>query len=542
MIYRDFTHGGSLHSTRSRPIGVIVCLVFSLISVSCSRLQEQAGTGVDYPQPGYPRYLVNPNMDELLSAARFAVRQTAGMAPLGNVQSGQTVYVLMQWGQDMKVWEAMKQAWAEKGVEARALNDWEVIGITQEEYQERMSNHAVYGNEAWKELGHFRGEYKKFFPEEIQRQFGEPFTDADVRVNYLPAYLDKHPEVQHLYAGMGCGSCWQRAIGEKHGHKHMGNWIYIRAVDLLSKAAEFPADVWNLVDEKTLRPVPFVSEVTFQDPEGTNLHWTLTPEQAQFWSSNTGNSNHIYIYPSPLHSTLQEGAVLVAHANHTGIFPTMTVRLDNYGGIQRIEGGGRLGELFQMLVEHPSFKDVKFPKVPGSGYWFFRQDGFATNPKYVRSIPAMIEGTPWMANLSERQRAGVQHLAFSYDSDDPEDLAYAKERGIPLGGGEHTAHMHNYFATVQWKLRDTGEWLTLGEKGYVTMFDDPEVRALASRYGDPEVLFRYEWIPSIPGVNVEGDYTNDFARDPWSWIMSEWQQIQASTYQYFVEDYALGNQ
>ena len=147
-----------------------------------------------------------------------------------------------------------------------------------------------------------------------------------------------------------------------------------------------------------------------------------------------------------------------------------------------------------------------------------------------------------MANLSERQRAGVQHLAFSYDSDDPEDLAYAKERGIPLGGGEHTAHMHNYFATVQWKLRDTGEWLTLGEKGYVTMFDDPEVRALASRYGDPEVLFRYEWIPSIPGVNVEGDYTNDFAQDPWGWIMSEWKQIQEGTYQYFVEDYTLGNQ
>ena len=164
MIYRDFTHKGTLRSTRSRLMGVIVCLVFSLISVSCSRLQEQAGTKVDYPQPGYPRYLVNPNMDELLSAARFAVRQTAGMAPLGNVQSGQTVYVLMQWGQDMKVWEAMKQAWAEKGVEARTLNDWEVIGITQEEYQERMSNHAVYGNEAWKELGHFRGGVQEVFP------------------------------------------------------------------------------------------------------------------------------------------------------------------------------------------------------------------------------------------------------------------------------------------------------------------------------------------------------------------------------------------
>jgi hypothetical protein len=157
-------------------------------------------------------------------------------------------------------------------------------------------------------------------------------------------------------------------------------------------------------------------------------------------------------------------------------------------------------------------------------------------------MPALIEGSPWLANDSERNRAGIQHLAFSFDSNDPGDLAYAQQRGVPLGSGQHTAHMHNYFPTAKWKLRDTGEWVTVADKGYVKMFDDPEVRALAARYGDPDLIFRYEWIPSMPGINVQGDYKKDFALDPWQWTINEWKQIQDGTFKYYVDDYSLMKQ
>ncbi len=516
----------------------VIFLITGLLTLACSRQPQQARIELQYPPPRYPRYLVKPNMEKLLEAARFAVRQPTGRSPLGKAQSGQTIHVFLQWPQDMRVWEAIRQAWAEKGVGAHAVGYWEIVGITQEQYNQRMEANAVHGNEAWKELGIMRVEYQPYFPEDVIKQFGEPLTDEIVRTKYTAAYLDKHPEIKYIYAGESGGSFWRRGMGPKHAEKFQGNWIYLRSVDLLSKAAEFPADVWSLVDEKILRPIPFVSEVTFQDPEGTNLHWTLTPAQSQEWSRNGGDSNHLFIYPNPLHSTLREGGVIKAHVNHTGLFPPMKVYLDRYGAVERIESGGRTGELFQMLVNHPTFKEVKFPKAAGPGYWFLRQDGFATNPKFVRSMPGLIDGQPWMANLSERNRAGVQHLAFSYDSNDPEDLAYAEAKGIPpLGKGIHTSHMHVYFPTVQWKLRDTGEWITVGEKGYVKMFDDPEVRALASRYGDPELIFRYEWNPSIPGINVPGNYEKDFAPDPWGWLMTEWERIQEGTYQYFVEDY-----
>ncbi|MBI4456752.1 MAG: hypothetical protein HY644_12750, partial [Acidobacteria bacterium] len=57
--------------------------------------------------------------------------------------------------------------------------------------------------------------------------------------------------------------------------------------------------------------------------------------------------------------------------------------------------------------------------------------------------------------------------------------------------------------------------------------------------GDPDLIFRYEWIPSIPGVNVAGDYQQDYASDPWNWMLKEWEKIRAGTYEYYVEGYSL---
>jgi len=498
--------------------------------------------GMQYPPPRFPRYLVNPDMANLLKAARVAVRQPVGRCPLGRAKPGDDVYVLLQWGQDMQVWEALKTAWAELGVKAHAIGHWETIGISKEEFDRISAANATHGYEGWKELGTFAASYKAFFPAAIQKEFGEGFTNEMQRKKYLPEYLDKHPEVKHFFAFTGAGAFSDAINEEKHGKKFLGNFVYIKAADLLSDAPNFPPDVWGLVEEKILRPRPFISDVTFQDPEGTNLHWMLTREQAQKWTGfgggGDGASNHISIYPSSQRSTLDKGAVIVAHANHTGLYPSMTVRLDSHGLVQSVEDGARTGDLFRMLVNDPRFKNARFPSSPEPGYWFLMQDGFATNPKFVRSMGDMMDGAQQMSNLMERNRAGVQHFAFTYGpigGGDKEDEAYAKAHGLPYGGLEHNAHMHNYFGTVKWRLSDTGEWITISEKGYIKAFDDPEVRALASRYGDPDLIFRYEWIPSIPGVNVPGDYKKDFAGDPWGYLMREWKSIQNGSYKYFVD-------
>jgi hypothetical protein len=491
------------------------------------------GRPEEYPAPRYPRYMLENRVEGLMTAARVAVRQAYGRCPLGKMQSGQRVYVLFQNGQDETVWEAIRRAWAERGVDAQVLGSWDIFGMTKDEYARHAEANLLFGNEAWQELGVFRPEYQPFFPEDVRRQFKKALTSQVLRKNIM-GYLDKHPEIEHMFAGTGGG--WVQQLG-RHGDKHVGHWIYMKPFDLLTKTTEFPGDVWNMVDDKIVKPISHVTEGSFTDPEGTRLHWTLTREQTAYWSSRTGGDNHLNLYPPPVHATWVEGVVR-ASANHTGFYPTMTVRLSKHGRVEAIEGGGKTGELFRMLVDHPKMKSAQFPSYPESGYWFLSQDGFATNPKFVRDVELLQKGFVNIANLSERNRAGVQHFSFSYDrsSSGPEDIAYAKAQGLPL---EHTSHMHVYFPTVRWKLADTGEWITVADKGYVKAFDDPEVRALAARYGDPAQIFRYEWIPSIPGINVPGDHDRDYGADPWKWITAEWQKIRGGAYEYYLDDYAL---
>src|ERR671915_576857 len=71
-----------------------------LAGIACgaaSGQQSQANSAVSgpYPQPRFPSFLVNPSDEQLLGAARAAVRQTSGRSPLGNIRSGETVHVFL---------------------------------------------------------------------------------------------------------------------------------------------------------------------------------------------------------------------------------------------------------------------------------------------------------------------------------------------------------------------------------------------------------------------------------------------------------------
>lgn len=81
-------------------------------------------------------------------------------------------------------------------------------------------------------------------------------------------------------------------------------------------------------------------------------------------------------------------------------------------------------------------------------------------------------------------------------------------------------------------LRNADQWITITDKGRMTSLDNPEVRALASRYGDPDVLLQEAWRPRIPGINYAGNYS-DYAADPWSYIWGDIEKVMNGTYAYF---------
>jgi hypothetical protein len=74
--------------------------------------------------------------------------------------------------------------------------------------------------------------------------------------------------------------------------------------------------------------------------------------------------------------------------------------------------------------------------------------------------------------------------------------------------------------------------VNITEKGRMKSLDNPEVRALASRYGEPDELLQEDWKPGIPGITLPGDYA-DYARDPWKYLWADIEKVKAGKYEYF---------
>jgi hypothetical protein len=88
--------------------------------------------------------------------------------------------------------------------------------------------------------------------------------------------------------------------------------------------------------------------------------------------------------------------------------------------------------------------------------------------------------------------------------------------------------VYNYFATYRAHLRKSNKWVDLIDRGRMTSLDDPGVRALASRYGDPDKILTENWIPDIPGINASGKY-EDYASDPWKYTKAVIDKALAGT-------------
>ena len=88
------------------------------------------------------------------------------------------------------------------------------------------------------------------------------------------------------------------------------------------------------------------------------------------------------------------------------------------------------------------------------------------------------------------------------------------------------------------KIRRAEQWVTLLEKGRMTPLDDKEVRALASRYGDPDRILADDWVIDIPGLTTPGNY-QEYAKDPWKHEKAVADRVVAGTYEYFYPKAAV---
>jgi hypothetical protein len=210
-------------------------------------------------------------------------------------------------------------------------------------------------------------------------------------------------------------------------------------------------------------------------------------------------------------------------------FPHLKAHIEG-GQVVKIEGGGKYGNIWREKLEQ--YRNVKAPPIacgksqamlsedekgtiyelPGPGFFWFYECALGTIPGAFR-LPKEGRFECYANMLHERRRSGYFHHGFGLPAHGQRELIKA---GLPW---VHV-HIHSLFASLKGNTKDRQK-VTIVDKGHLTALDDPEVRQMAVRHGNPDELLGEIWVPAIPGINVAGDYMRDYGQDPISWIKRE---------------------
>jgi hypothetical protein len=275
---------------------------------------------------------------------------------------------------------------------------------------------------------------------------------------------------------------------------------------------------------KVLNALGKASAVRVTDPEGTHLEYPLSPEDAKRWEMSAFRAGHLFLHP--LHATSEEigifstkippvfggpTGVLAGTSNHMGFIPRMELFFER-GRLVKVKGGGKYGDIIRDLMD--KYKDVHWPGYPDKGFFWYCDCALCTVVKAFRRTSDMFNCYWRLPNLSERNRAGVFHQGIGSRRHGKEYVEYAEKRNLPMGH----IHVHNYFATFEIKIQGTETWYKIVDKGWLAPMGDPDIWAIAAKYGDPDDLLSYDWVPPLPGINCEGDYVTDYAPDPVAYL------------------------
>ncbi len=284
-----------------------------------------------------------------------------------------------------------------------------------------------------------------------------------------------------------------------------------------STATTFPRELHALINRKAWEPIwnrgPG-GRIHLTDPEGTDITYTLWPEYFERPSSPFKEAplwGHLMAHPMPpLVKKADATGVLAGTTNHFGRpYPNMKLNM-NDGLLESIQGGGAYGAGWNDLLEES--RNSQYPCFPREGLFWLWEVAIGTNPKIRRPHGIHLQssgGSEW-----ERRRSGVIHLGLGTSwRDEYED--WAVDKGMLYGH----LHVHLLFPTLD-VITKSGESLRVIENGHLMALDDPEVRKLAGKFGDPDLLLAEDWIPEIPGITAPGSY-EEFAKNPVPWVYKD---------------------
>jgi hypothetical protein len=289
---------------------------------------------------------------------------------------------------------------------------------------------------------------------------------------------------------------------------------WLRSEHFLQRSTTYPLDLHLLINKKTWDPIWEYGRggrARLTDAEGTDIAWTYWDEYydgTRYGFSATPRNGHLFGHPVPPIIAKEDAAGVVAGttSHFSRAFPQVKVELEG-GQVVKVTGGAAYGDAWRALLEES--RRTQYPCFPRPGLFYLWEVAIGTNPKIKR--PSHIErhssgGFEW-----ERRRSGVIHMGFGTLWRSAEEK-WAGEHGILYGH----LHIHLLFPTFTITTK-SGKDHTIIRNGRLTALDDPEVRTLAKKYGDPDELLREDWIAQIPGITAPGSY-DDYARNPGQWI------------------------
>ncbi len=565
--------------------------VDSMLAAAHSQPQVQSGgKTMGCPAPRFPSYLnpgVKPTLAEVMPNARVLASATGGVqgVGMGHLNPGQTMLIVTDVTAEPLMVEAVEKALKERKINTVFLPDYTFVGATREEAEEvrratvipganygylEARNYWIADPRVWSDesvpVNYLKQKspylYEKLFPKRTElpaslQGLPKKFTLAGMGP-HIADYLTKHPEINAVYWGKYGGGFYGRYMAPFES-KFMGMCPFTNHWDLMSELPTYPADVFHLIEAKTLAPLADAAEVHITGAEGTDIGWEVPEEMAKRWSHNAYWRGHLLMFPDSAtgqysysfehypqphkHWTPREPIAMVngvvAGTNGSGgFFPRMEIHFKD-ATMSEVKGGGIYGDVIREFMNYPHINDLTYPYYNHPGYWHLWELALGTLPKYFRN-PSDFYGSGHAGVYCltyERYRSGVFHWGFGNEMpNEPGSYGppkkwneFCTEHKLPAG---HDFHIHNYFITYKLRRRSTGEWVTLVDKGHLTALDDPEVRALAARHGDPDKILAEDWIPEVPGINVPGSYA-DYGKDPWQYANAQMKRILAGTYEHY---------